>query len=120
MLTQMQFKLRTLLLIITVICAFFVLRPVFLFYAMDFDTSMQTSYEQIQLGQHVDDAIELLGESHVTSDSHERWLSTTSFSIASKNPDFSEFLTWKNGNNCSYSVGVDAKGVILGKFQTEP
>jgi len=85
---------------------------------LGYDSGRQYAFNEIEIGQPKQHAIELLGEPRST---------TTYFSreIAYRESEFQpadiaichEFIVWNNGGNWFYCVGVDENGIIVLKAE---
>jgi hypothetical protein len=114
----MQFRLRTLLLIVATIAVLIVPLEIVLrgprSVLMGFDRSMQRTYDQIEIGESYTQLHEFFGEPRSTE-------SYFSPAIAYRESEFSptdlskcvKFVTWNNGGNWFYCFGIDENGKIV-------
>ena len=110
----MQSRLRTLFAMMAFVAAALILPRMLGNYLMGFDSSMQDSYNQIQVGDQASVAIQLLGLPVSTDPHFPRALSSyeSDFPLTERSKCV-KFMFWQNGGNWFYGVGVDSNGVII-------
>ena len=114
----MKFRLRTLLIFMAVIPLPFVLLPMLTNWAMGFDTAMDRRYDAVKCGELLESAMVLLGEPYEATEYFSRALASYESDLPpAEVAKCSQFLTWRNGGNWFYCVGVDKHGKIIVKIQ---
>ena len=111
----MQFKLRTLLISMAGVPIVLVLGPALLNWAVGFDTEMQRSFRELKYEQSLESAIHVLGEPCEQTDYFLLGAYKSNFTDSIDQCDF--FVTWKNGLNWYYCIGIDDHGNIVLKAE---
>ena len=114
----MQFRLSTLFAIVAVsafaIAVVALVLPGPRSVLMGYELSRQRAYEQIETGNPIEYAIKLLGEPRSRESYFSRELTGYENEIPIADLEKCvEFLTWNNGGNWFYCVGVDKNGIIV-------
>ena len=121
----MRFRLRTLMMTVAAIAILIVFVPVGLRQArsvlLGYDYSMQRNFDELEVGDSLQTAHKHFGEP---------WAIETAFPriIGYRESDFPaadlghciEFVTWNNGINCYYCLGIDENGKIVLKVRGNP
>ena len=113
----MQFKLRTLLMSMAGIPIVLVLGPALLNWAVGFDAEMQRSFRELEYDQSLESAIHVLGEHYEQTDYFSRSLGAYKSDFNSSIDQCDFFVTWKNGLNWYYCIGIDDHGNIVLKAE---
>ena len=110
---HMRFSVKTLLVTTVVVAAMISVPPLLFDYMIGFDRDMQHAFDRIELNCDKQAAIDLLGPEYSVSPYFSRALSGYESSLSqSAMSESIEFLTWRNGGNWFYCIGVDADGGI--------
>ena len=110
----MRYRIRTLLILVSIIPLPFVFGPALINWATGFDTEAHSSFKAIEYGQPFETAIELLGEPYEKTDFFPRSLATYQSNYTAEEVGRCDlFMTWRNGINWFYSIGIDDDGKIV-------
>jgi hypothetical protein len=109
----MRFGVKTLFVITALVAGMLVLPPMLFDCMMGFDNNMQRAFDHIEIQSNKQTAIDTLGPEYTISSNFSRALSGYESSLPQSALSASvEFLTWRNGGNWFYCVGIDADGNI--------
>lgn len=117
----MQFRLRTLFILVAVGAIPLVVFPLLPHprsFWLGYEGKRQHAFNKIEIGQSRQHAVELLGDPRSTTGNFPR-------EIAYRESEFKpaevarcrEFIVWNNGGNWFYCIGVDEDGIVVLKAE---